>query len=160
MTAPANALAIVDESLLPAVPSESRARDGGSCRSLIVEDFIIGELAAGVTLSRICRELGISRTAVYDWRDADEQFAVRYAKARQSGFDAIAEKTLEIVDDPKINTKQARNMMDARLKLLAAWQSGTYANHLKVESSNRSLVVELSSDPVEAARQYQELMGS
>lgn len=129
-------------------------------RSDLLAELIVGEMSAGQTVADICRSLGISRQFVYDWREADEAFALRFAAARAAGFDAIADEIVRIADDKTLDPKARRVMTDVRLRLLAKWSSGTYADRLEVNATNRNfnLNVTIGSDPNEAARTYQELM--
>lgn len=94
---------------------------------------------------------------VYDWRDADPEFAARIARARDSGFDAIAEEALEIADTPQEGIrvesdasgfKTVREDMlghrklrvETRLKLLAKWSPKRYGERVDVaHSGNLSL---------------------
>lgn len=91
---------------------------------------------------------------VYDWREADPEFAARFARARDAGFDAIAEEALEIADTPqegiRIETdadgsKTVREDMlghrklrvETRLKLLAKWSPKKYGERVDVAHSGQ-----------------------
>ncbi len=75
---------------------------------------------------------------VYDWRREDEDFATRFAGARELGEEAIAQECLAIADTPLIGeeTEESENgkkvkrgdmlghrklQIETRLKLLAKW---------------------------------------
>lgn len=143
---------------LVAAPSTSRAQDWQ--RSMLLAELICDEISEGQPLTEICRGLGIQRDFVYRWRDADPVFAAMFLAARKAGFDAIADEILQIADDPKLDPKARRVMTDVRLRLLAKWASGTYADKLELSGTTRNLNinVDLSADPTEAARQYSDIM--
>jgi transposase-like protein len=113
-----------------------------------IADYICSKISEGITLSEICREEGMpSRGTVYNWlNDAENQsFIEHFARARDLGFDAIAEECLEIADDttqdtvqtvygPKPDTEwiqRSKLRVETRLKLLAKWSPKKY-----VESVN------------------------
>lgn len=65
-----------------------------------VQDRIIDEMSEGRTLSEICRQEGMpKRRTVYDWIDADPEFAKQMDRAREIGCDAIADEEIEIADN-------------------------------------------------------------
>ena len=88
---------------------------------------------------------------VYDWLEKDEDFATRFARARDAGADAIAEQALEIIDqvpdmavteggkrvDPGFVAWQ-RNRAEYRLKLLSKWNPKKYGDKLDVTSGGKA----------------------
>lgn len=61
---------------------------------------ICERLAEGESLRAICRSEGFpAMSAVMRWLDEDKTLQEQYARAKELGFDALAEKTLEIADD-------------------------------------------------------------
>lgn len=65
-----------------------------------VQELIIDDISEGITLSEICRREGMpKRRTVYDWIDADPEFAKRMDRAREMGCDALADEEIEIADD-------------------------------------------------------------
>lgn len=114
-------------------------------------DEICRRIAEGETLSQICRDDHMPvRRAVYDWMEARKDFAARFARAREFGFDVIAEETLKIADTPvegveieedgektKISRKDMlghrRLQIDTRLKLLAKWSPDKYGERQTVD---------------------------
>lgn len=61
---------------------------------------ILAELEDGKGLRTICRELGIVRRTVRKWVTEDyEGFGARYVRARDIGYDEVAEDIIEISDD-------------------------------------------------------------
>ena len=112
---------------------------------------ICARLAEGEPLRVICRDehMPAWRT-VYDWIDADAEFAAHIAHARQLGFDAIAESTMEIIDaapdrDPntgKIDPAWVQHQKlraEHRLKLLAKWSPKKYGEKIDHTSSDGSM---------------------
>lgn len=112
-------------------------------------DEICGWIAEGKTLRDFCRRDGApSWRAVYVWLDKEEDFAERYGKAREMGFDAIAESTLEIIDtEPEVIISEGgsrrdgahvawlKNRVEQRMKLLAKWNPKKYGDKVGVEAT-------------------------
>ena len=109
-----------------------------------IKTSICEQIAHGVPLAEIARQPGMpKRQTVHDWMAADEDFAGRFARARDDGADAIAEQTLEIVDQPperdqtgKIDpgwVAHQKLRAEHRLKLLAKWNPKKYGEKLTQE---------------------------
>lgn len=111
-------------------------------------DEICERISHGETLRAICREKGKpSWQRVYEWIDADiDGFAGRIERARVKGYDAIAEETVSILDEPpeRINTEHGdkvdpgyvqwqKNRAEQRLKLLAKWHPKKYGDKQEVD---------------------------
>ena len=129
--------------------------------SKAISKVICDRIADGEPLRVICRDKNIAWRTVYHWLEDHKDFAERFAKARDIGFDAIAEEALEIADSPlmgeeteetdegKIKTKRAdmlghrKLQIETRLKLLAKWNPKKYGD--KLETTHKgSLPVALS----------------
>lgn len=114
-------------------------------------DEIVRDLSEGVTLSDICRRDHMpNRSTVYAWMREDDAFSQRFARAREIGFDRIAEQALEIVDDdsrdwePITNeagqvvgikvdgehVQRSKLRAEMRLKLLAKWDPKRYGDRV------------------------------
>jgi len=108
-------------------------------------DAICDRLAEGEDLRSICRDEAMPAwRTVYDWKEANEAFAARFAHAREVGFDAIASECLEIANTPlpgietvekgngDVETKRGdmlghrKLQIETRLKLLAKWSPKKY----------------------------------
>lgn len=104
-----------------------------------VEQQIIEGLSDGVSLREICRREGMpSWRAVYDWIGADPQFAARLERARQLGFEALAEDVLHIADNTRAisdHVQLSKLRIETRLKLLAAWHPKKYGSKQTLEHS-------------------------
>ena len=117
-------------------------------------DEIIAWLEDGRTLREFCRQKGKpSFSSVYRWIEKDEDFAERFARARDVGQDLIAEGTLELIDaepqrivtdggngriDPGWVQNQ-RNRVEQRMKLLMVWNPRKYGNKVDVTSAGKGL---------------------
>ena len=115
-------------------------------------DEICARLSDGEPLRQICRDdrMPAWRT-VYSWLEANEDFSARFARARNLGFDAIAEEALEIADTPaegesrKVRADGKEEVthedmlghrklqIETRLKLLAKWDPKRYGEKMKQE---------------------------
>jgi hypothetical protein len=114
-----------------------------------IADAICERIAEGEPLRVICREDGMPAwRTVYDWLSKREEFSARFTRARDIGFDAIAEEALEIAntplegvrievgDDGKTKTVSEdmlghrKLQIETRLKLLAKWAPKKYGDKL------------------------------
>ena len=121
----------------------ARARKAERDPALV--ESLLGGLAEGITLRKLCRRHGVSPALVHRWRLEDKEFARTFALAREAGFEAIAEEALEIADDDAQdflekekadgsttlaknpdNVARARLRVETRLKLLSKWAPGKY----------------------------------
>lgn len=128
-----------------------------------IKEEICNRIAEGEPLRQICRDLHMPNwRTVYLWIEDDEEFATRFARARELGFDAIAEEALEISNTPvlgeeteddgeRVKVKRSdmlghrKLQVETRLKLLAKWSPKKYGDKQHVELSGKvtleSLVV-------------------
>jgi len=111
-----------------------------------VIDEICAWIADGQTLRAYCRQEGSPNwRTVYNWLEKDEEFLTRFTRARDMGQDAIAEDTLEIIDEFPISTggdnprldsthvQYNKNRVEQRMKLLAKWNPKKYGDKVGVE---------------------------
>jgi len=113
---------------------------------------ICARLADGEPLRQICRDEAMPAwRTVYHWIDANPDFKARIARARDVGFDAIAEQCLDIADDSsrdetepdedgmtRVNTEviqRSKLRVETRLKLLAKWSPKRYGDKMQQEIS-------------------------
>jgi hypothetical protein len=101
---------------------------------------------------------GFSKSRWYQILAADEALAGRFARAREEGFDAIAEEALEIADDGTNDWKtrekesgetyealnhehvqRSKLRVETRLKLLAKWDPKRYGEKIDLTSSDGSM---------------------
>ena len=132
--------------------SEKKRRPGRqSTYTDEVAKLICERLETGEPLLQILRDAGMpAPRTVYDWIDANPDFAARFARARDIGFDAIAEDTMAIVDqipertltehgdkvDPG-HVAWLKNRAEQRLKLLAKWSPKRYGDKQQIEHSGK-----------------------
>ena len=111
-------------------------------------DEAIKAIASGMTLSDFCREPGrparqsIARVIAEEVAKGNRDLADKFTTAREMGYDAIAEKVLELVDEkiPKDDNgrtdsglvQQRRLQADVRLRLLSKWCTARYGEKLEV----------------------------
>lgn len=108
-------------------------------------DEIIDWISAGKTLREWCRQAGNpSFRTVYDWLDKDDDFASRFAHARDTGHDVIAQECFEIADEqpPTIEGRTdagyvawQKNRIWTRTQLLAKWNPKKYGDKIDLKHS-------------------------
>ncbi len=122
-----------------------------------IKNQVVDWISEGKTLREFCRQEGKpSFVTIYNWKDADVDFALRFARARESGEDVIHQECLAIADTTQIGqivtekadgtteTKLAdmiehrKLRIDTRLKLLAKWNPKKYGdkNQMEVTGAN------------------------
>jgi hypothetical protein len=134
----------------PAKKKMGAPKGSGSKYTEEIADRICDLVSNGVNLRRVCRMEGMPAwRTVYDWVVARPDFAARLARAREMGFDALAEEALEISNTPVMGQKQVmgdkstfttvedmlghrRLQIETRLKLLAVWDPKRYGNKVQV----------------------------
>lgn len=128
--------------------------------SVMLRALIIDSLSNGQTLRQVCRDLQIDYSVVYRYKRTDPEFQEAFALARADGRDVIADEILEIADDASLDPKARKVKIDARLDLLARWESGSYNPTVKIESTNRNMNVNatIGNDPNEAAAAYRDVI--
>lgn len=119
---------------------------------------VIAGLRIGTPLTVICSEEGMPcDDTVRIWADDDAELSREIARARETGFDAIAVEALAIVDAPpervittsgedrsesridSASVQWAKNRAETRLKLLAKWDPKRYGERLDVTSDGKHL---------------------
>lgn len=137
----------------------------------IIEAVIDG-ISHGTPLLQLCREQGIGKSTWYRWVDDDGDLAGRFAGARVSGFDAIAERLrltargLEEKDGGESSGDIQRDklIIETDLKLLAKWDPKRYGELIKLAGADGTGPIAqtvLSGDltPQQAAEAYAKLLG-
>lgn len=130
--------------------SETNKRGRPSKFSEKIAAEICERLSGGEPLRSICRDDHMPQwQTVYRWMDQFAEFSNRIARARDNGFDAIAEQCIEIADDERhdwLMTKKgtvtnevaigrAKLQVETRLKLLAKWSPKKYGDKQQIEHS-------------------------
>lgn len=135
---------------------------------------ICERLSNGEPLRQICRDDHMPAwTAVYAWSAKDRELSERIARAREMGFDAIAEEALIIADTPhwgltettapngQTITKQdmlghRKLQIETRLKLLAKWDPKRYGDRIALAGDEKNPIhVEAN---VKAEQFFEELL--
>jgi hypothetical protein len=73
---------------------------------------------------------------VYRWIDQDEDLSLRIARAREDGYDELADKAMRIAFDPcrdQVEVTQRRLQIDTILKLLAKWNPKKYGDRAQLD---------------------------
>lgn len=144
-----------------APPPPKRPRGRPDTFDQVLADAIAQRLADGQFLRAICREEGMPpwRT-VYGWIEAREDFAAQIARARDVGYDAIAEDSLVMLDEkPRMagsafgdkvdpgHVAWQKNRAEQRLKLLAKWSPKKYGEATTLRHEGKvTMGVEMESD--------------
>ena len=147
----------------PVAPKKKIGRPSKYTPELAAE--ICMRLSDGEPLRKICRDEHMPHwTAIYDWLSKDKELSLQVARAREAGYQAMAEETLEIADnfhlgqtevlDDKGSRVTIEDMLghrklriETRLKLLACWDPSKYGNRTVVSGDDKNpLVVEASFD--------------
>ena len=129
-----------------------------SVRTPELETAFVEGIGDGIPLRQLCRIHGVTKSTVYRWMEDDEEFAGRIARARVTGFDAIAEEALEIADDGTNDWETRENKdgstyealngehvqrsklrVETRLKLLAKWDPKRYGDRIDLTSSDGTM---------------------
>ena len=127
-------------------------------------------LSEGVPLREICRMDGMPywRT-VYLWMAQDENLSAHIARAREAGYDAMAEECLTIANTPlygEIVTDDGEKLIvrkedmlghrklqiETRLKLLAKWNPKKYGDRTTLAGDPDNPLMEPMDDTQRAAK--------
>lgn len=58
-------------------------------RTAKIQDLFLAELAAAGNIAAACRATGVSRSTVYNWRQASSDFAARFTEAMDEAIDSL-----------------------------------------------------------------------
>ena len=155
----------------PKAPKKMGAPKGsGSKYTEEIADQICDLVSNGVNLRAVCRMQGMPAwRTVYDWVVAKPDFAARLARAREMGYDALAEEALEISNTPVMGQKQVMGdnktyttvedmlghrklQIETRLKLLACWDPSKYGSRTTLAGDAKNPVV------IDAAKEAKDLL--
>lgn len=129
-------------------------------------DAIIAWVSNGQTLRDWCRQNDVHFTTVYDWLNKDEEFALRFARARESGEEVIAQECIEIADDAtndwmekldkdgmgigwQLNgdhVQRSKLRIETRLKLLAKWNPKKWGDKVDLTSKGEKVGFAINID--------------
>jgi hypothetical protein len=158
----------------PARKAAPRRRGRPTIYTAELADDIIEWISGGQTLRDYCRQPGKpARRTIDGWRERDSAFSARFARARDDGFDVLAEECLEIANTPmegqtvtvdkdgrKVVTEdmlQHRKLqIETRLKLLAKWDPRRYGAKVALGGDPDAPPIELTD--AERATKLQALL--
>lgn len=102
-----------------------------------IADQVVDWISQGKTLREFCRQPGNpSFVTVYEWLAKDEEFAVRFAHARETGHEVLAQECAAIADEnciDQVDVGRNRLRIETRLKLLAKWNPKKWGEKQSVE---------------------------
>lgn len=129
-----------------------------------LEDFaeeICDWLASGRTLTAYCRREGKpSVRTVYEWRARDVDFAARFARAREAGFDVMAEELERIAEEPSDHPDDVAHRklrVWTRLQLLSKW-SNKYSDVQRLQVGGDPAGTPIQIDDAERTRRIESLL--
>lgn len=101
-------------------------------------------LSTGEPLAVICRDLGIPRRTVNQWRADDPEIAAQFDEARDEGYDAIARRTRATArgkgaaqdGDSTGDVQRDKLIIDTDLKLLAKWDPRRYGDKVQLADAD------------------------
>jgi hypothetical protein len=116
-----------------------------------VMDAVLARLRAGETLRAICRDEGMpDHSTVLEWvRDDRNDFANRYARARESGAYAMADELLEIADGAA-DVQRDRLRADTRKWLLSKILPRVFGDKIDVTTQGEKVAGYVIPAPAEA----------
>lgn len=111
-------------------------------RTKAIEDEVISRMSDGEPLTVICRSLGFHHTTWRDWCVVDDALNIAHGRAREAGYDAIAErigltlrgKTKEDGGESTGDVQRDKAIAEYDLKLLAKWDPRRYGDKIEVGS--------------------------
>ncbi len=100
-------------------------------------ESLIRWISEGRPLREWCRIKGNPEwRTIYDWMDKDADFSARIARAREDGYDVIADECQRLADlEPmdQVQVQWRRLQIETRLKLLAKWNPKKYGDRAQLD---------------------------
>lgn len=144
------------------LPADSPTR-AGDTELTFIDHTLADLLADGAYMVDACSALGLNRRMVYKRLARDQNFADAMNEAvkigyevRQAKLDRIAAGDLEAGSTG--DWKRDQLICKQGNWALERLHPGRYGPKIEIETKNRTLTAPMSTDSVEAARQYTELM--
>lgn len=104
---------------------------------------ICERLAQGEPLAVICRDIGIPRRTVNQWRQDDEEIAAQFDEARDDGFDVIAQRLRTMARGDHRGGKDSLTLVqrdklavETDLKLLSKWDPRRYGDRMALTGAD------------------------
>lgn len=132
-----------------------------------ISQEICERLSKGEPLAQICRDEHMPSTStISTWKANDSELSANIARAREDGYDAIAEECLRIADateNDTLNTEhgerantewisRSKLRVETRLKLLAKWDPKRYGEKLAIGGASDLPPLQTMSDTDLAAK--------
>jgi len=116
-------------------------------QSEAIKEIVIARLADGESLRAICRDDGLpNRSTIMRWLDDDPEFAAKYARAREIGFDERAEKVAEEIDAEE-DVNRAKLKFEYARWYLSKLAPKRYGERLAIAGDENSpLTIHVSKD--------------
>jgi hypothetical protein len=135
-------------------------------------EILCDGIAEGQFLANICAEFGWPKFAVYQWSVSDPEWKERISTARRLGAEYLDAQNMEIADNdrddwrmidgrPVYNgeaVQRSKLRIYVRDKRKAILDPDGHAERKQLEVRSVNINVDIAADPIEAARQYQEIM--
>lgn len=129
-------------------------------KDLVIAE-ISGRLRRGETMASICRSAEMpDPVTVLDWCASNpDSHGQAIARARQAGFDAIADDALAIIDGTKptegvpVDAGRDKARAEIRLKLLSKWDPKRYGDAVQLKHADAD------GEKLDSAPMIAELMG-
>ena len=141
--------------------TEKKTRGVKTTYTKEIADSICEQLSIGVPLREICRQEGYPKwRTVYDWLAKDEEFAARFAHARDVGHEALAQECLDIADNAENDwmlrenkdgseswqlngehVQRSKLRIETRLKLLSKWNPKKYGDKVTLAGDEANPIV-------------------
>lgn len=142
---------------------------GRTIRTDRAREIFLGILRETCNVSEAARTAGVSRRAVYDWRDTDEAFAADWADAEQEAADKLEReawrRAVEGTDKPVTYqgaiTATYKEYSDRMLEILLKGHKPKYRDRHEVTGLNGGPVEMITTTMTakEAAERYREELG-
>jgi len=118
---------------------------------------ICQRLAEGEPLAVICRDIGVPRRTVNQWRLDDPDIAAQFDEARDDGFDSIASNIRRVIrregkkdKDSMTSVQRDKLIAETELKLLAKWDPRRYGDKLITENTNHTTLEVVDADEMDS----------
>ena len=122
---------------------QRKHKQNALCSGIITEtikDLICEEIAKGKSLSAVCRDNRIVQSSVYSQLSKDEEFAERYARARERQADFYADEIIELADNCSGSigdSNRTRLQIDARKWACSKLHPRKYSDKASMELSGK-----------------------
>lgn len=129
---------------------------------------LLQRLTNGETLTSICRDIGITPAQVYGWIQRNENFSVRFARAREFGDLVIEDQAIDASDERCVdeeiseteteksvgrsrkkfdNVARSRLMAETRLKVVARRKGAKITNEIRfAKKTEADQAAEMTTD--------------